>query len=96
MLPHHAKKTNGESAVFFGDDYVMNSRKDDGEMDELMLHEGGHTMTGDINWSEWRDAMNSDITVISSYAFDKPEGEDFNESFTAWFVYKQYPGHEWL
>lgn len=63
-------------------------------LEGTMIHETGHTLTGqkwgedtDKRWKPWKDAMKSDVVVASQYAKASP-GEDFAETLQAYFQVK--------
>jgi hypothetical protein len=63
-------------------------------LEGTMIHETGHTLTGqkwgedtDKRWKPWKEAMKSDVVVASQYAKASP-GEDFAETLQAYFQVK--------
>lgn len=81
-------------------------RENDGFLEEVALHEGGHAVLEDCGWDgcqvdcaglagslspEWRAARAADGLSVTAYARDHPDREDMAETLWAWFVSRCVP-----
>jgi uncharacterized Zn-binding protein involved in type VI secretion len=84
--------TGGKGGVTF---YPHSAPLDQSDVDRELIHEGGHTYSGDL-WDDsarkkaWKDAIKKDVRSPSSYADSAPT-EDFSESLVMYSLSKGTP-----
>jgi uncharacterized Zn-binding protein involved in type VI secretion len=88
--------TGGEGGVTF---YPHGSAMGQADVDHELIHEGGHTYSGDL-WNDsarkdaWKEAIKKDARSPSSYADSAPT-EDFSESLVMYTLSKGTPCEEY-
>jgi len=58
----------------------------EGNMEEMLLHEGTHAALDYLYNDQWITERNKDTKFISKYAYDNPNREDISETFAIWLA----------
>lgn len=58
----------------------------DGNVEEMLLHEGAHSALDYLYNEDWITERNKDTKFVSKYAFDNPNREDISETFAVWLA----------
>ena len=58
----------------------------DGNMEEMLLHEGTHAALDYLYNENWIVERNKDAKFISKYAYENPNREDISETFAVWLA----------
>ena len=84
---------NGYNGSFLIHTEYASSFVDDGFLEEVLIHEGGH-MSLDLDHFDspgWRAAQEADGVFISEYAREFPDREDIAESISAYVAVRLFP-----